>query len=109
MSIKPGISAIPPAIETIIGLAISLREIARALARAKWPIPTPLLVARMIVGFVMALAYLNLFLAIIPITITARAIPTHCQKEIGKGACSGRSALLSVISESILIKETTPA
>jgi hypothetical protein len=57
----------------------------------------------------MALAYLNLFLTIIPITSAARARPTHCQKEIGNGACSGRSALLSEMSESILIKETTPA
>jgi hypothetical protein len=47
----------------------------------------------------MSLAYLNLFLTIIPITNTDSAIATHCQKEIGKGACSGRSALLSVTSE----------
>jgi hypothetical protein len=46
-----GSSAIPPAIETIIGFATSLSAIATALARARWPIPTPLLVARIIVGF----------------------------------------------------------
>ena len=40
----------PPAIETIIGLATGFNASATALARAKWPIPTPLLVARMIVG-----------------------------------------------------------
>jgi hypothetical protein len=57
----------------------------------------------------MPLAYLNLFLTMIPITSTANAIPTHCQKEIGNGACSGRSALLSVICESILRRDTTPA
>jgi hypothetical protein len=57
----------------------------------------------------MSLAYLNLFLTIIPITNTDSAIATHCQKEIGKGACSGRSALLSVTSESMLMSETTPA
>ena len=49
--IKSGTSAIPPAIETIIGFAISFKEYAIADARAKWPIPTPLLVARIIVGF----------------------------------------------------------
>ena len=52
------ISAIPPAIETIIGFAIGLRAKAMALARAKWPMPTPLLVARMIVGlFTVALYF----------------------------------------------------
>jgi uncharacterized membrane protein YoaK (UPF0700 family) len=40
-------------IETIIGFAISLSATAIALARAKWPMPTPLLVARIMVGFVM--------------------------------------------------------
>ena len=104
-----GISAIPPAIETIIGFATSLSARATALARARWPIPTPLLVARMMVGLVISLAYLNLFLTMIPIITTAMTIPTHCQKEIGKGACSGRSALLSLTAESILIRETTPA
>ena len=49
--INAGTSAIPPAIETIIGLAISFNANATALARARCPIPTPLLVARMIVGF----------------------------------------------------------
>jgi hypothetical protein len=38
-----------------------LRARATALARAKWPIPTPLLVARMIVGLDMALAYRVIF------------------------------------------------
>jgi hypothetical protein len=71
--------------------------------------PTPLLVARMIVGLLIPLAYLNLFLKIIPIIKTTSARPTHCQKEIGNGACSGRSALLSVTCESILIRDTTPA
>jgi hypothetical protein len=47
---KDGISAIPPAIETIIGLAMGFKASATALALAKWPIPTPLLVARIIVG-----------------------------------------------------------
>jgi hypothetical protein len=51
---KEGISAIPPAIETIIGFATGFSARATALARAKWPIPTPLLVARMIVGLDMA-------------------------------------------------------
>jgi hypothetical protein len=51
--IYEGRSAIPPAIETIIGFAISLSATAIALARAKWPMPTPLLVARIMVGFVM--------------------------------------------------------
>ena len=46
-----GTSAMPPAMETIIGFATSLRARAIALARARCPIPTPLLVARMIVGF----------------------------------------------------------
>ena len=46
-----GTSAIPPAIETIIGFAYSFNASAIADARAKWPIPTPLLVARIIVGF----------------------------------------------------------
>jgi hypothetical protein len=40
----------PPAIETMMGLATGFNASATALARAKWPIPTPLLVARMIVG-----------------------------------------------------------
>ena len=56
MPIKDGISAIPPAIETIMGLATGLSASATALARAKWPIPTPLLVARMIVGLDMSLS-----------------------------------------------------
>ena len=51
------ISAIPPAIETIIGLAIGLSASAIALARARWPIPTPLLVARMIVGLFTSALY----------------------------------------------------
>jgi hypothetical protein len=63
----------------------------------------------MIVGLVISLAYLNLFLIIMPTIKAARAKPTHCQKEIGNGACSGRSALLSVAVESIDIRETTPA
>ena len=48
--IVDGISAIPPATETNIGLALSLSSSAIAEARAKCPIPIPLLVARMIVG-----------------------------------------------------------
>jgi hypothetical protein len=52
--IKEGISAMPPAIETMMGLATGFNASATALARAKWPIPTPLLVARMIVGLDMA-------------------------------------------------------
>jgi hypothetical protein len=56
-----GTSAMPPAIETIIGLATSLSAIATALARARWPIPTPLLVARMMVGLDIPLAYPEFF------------------------------------------------
>jgi hypothetical protein len=63
----------------------------------------------MIVGLVIALAYLNLFLTMMPTINVARARPTHCQNEIGNGACSGRSALLSVTVESMLISDTTPA
>ena len=48
-----GISAMPPAMETIIGFAISRSSSAIAVARARCPIPTPLLVARIIVGFSM--------------------------------------------------------
>jgi hypothetical protein len=57
----------------------------------------------------MPLAYLNLFLTMKPTINALIAKPTHCQKEMGNGACSGRSALLSVISESMVISETTPA
>ena len=48
--VADGISAIPPATETITGVANSCIAVAIAVARAKCPIPIPLLVARIIVG-----------------------------------------------------------
>ena len=52
--IVDGISAMPPATETSTGLALPDNSRATADARAKWPIPIPLLVARMIVGLATA-------------------------------------------------------
>ena len=45
--------------ETMIGFAYFFSSSAIALARAKWPIPTPLLVARMIVGLFMMVKATN--------------------------------------------------
>ena len=56
----------PPAIETIIGLAISFKANATALARARWPIPTPLLVARMIVGFSISVNCSKMNVVVVP-------------------------------------------
>ena len=52
--VAAGISAIPPATETITGVAKFFIASAIAVALAKWPIPIPLLVARMIVGLPIA-------------------------------------------------------
>ncbi|CAB5110138.1 unannotated protein [freshwater metagenome] len=50
-----GTSITPAAIETIIGFENSFNSAAIALERVRWPMPIPLLVAKIMVGFCMYL------------------------------------------------------